>query len=314
MGVALDYWSGAPPANKPRGVLKLRDKYLKFLLLAPALIILLGTSFYPVLNSFWISLHDWRLTQSLELGPFVGADNYLRALKDSEFWNSTMVTLTFAALTVVLSLTISMGIALLLSKDKKHLAIIRALIIIPFAMSPALIGFSWRFMLDSEYGLFNKIIGFLIPPLADVAWFGHPVYAMIALVTVELWIWVPFVTLTFVSGLMALPKEVYEAANVDGASSVYRFFHITLPLMKPIIYVAATLQTMFALKVFDPVVTMTQGGPGNSTNVLNHHVFQTAFRYFDMGYAAALAYLLAAIIILLSAFYMRQLVKGGDWN
>ncbi|WP_078412624.1 carbohydrate ABC transporter permease [Priestia abyssalis] len=292
----------------------MNQKLFKYVLLAPAFILIAATTFYPLMRSFWISLHEWDLKTSAEMGPFIGLDNYIRAFSDSQFWHSVGVTLIFATSTVVLTLTLSIIVALLLSKDKKYLSYLRAVLIIPFAMSPALIGFSWRFMLNSDYGLFDKIIGFLIPPLSDVVWLGTSTTAMMALISVVVWIWLPFMSLMFISGLMGMPGEVFEAAKMDGATPLKTLFHITLPMLKPIILIASILMTMFTLKAFDPVVTMTRGGPGDSTEVLNFFIYKTGFRYFDMGYSSALGYILALITIVFVVIYMRRLVKGDDWN
>ncbi|SIS06600.1 carbohydrate ABC transporter membrane protein 1, CUT1 family [Peribacillus simplex] len=292
----------------------MNQKLFKYVLLAPAFMLIAATTFYPLMRSFWISLHEWDLKTSVGMGAFIGLDNYIRAFSDSQFWNSVRATLIFAASTVVLTLILSLIVALLLSKDKKYLSYLRAVFIIPFAMSPALIGYSWRFMLNPDYGLFDKIIGFLIPPLSDVVWLGTNSTAMIALISVVVWIWLPFMSLMFISGLMGMPGEVFEAAKMDGASPLKTLFHITLPMLKPIILIASILMTMFSLKAFDPVVTMTRGGPGDSTEVLNFFIYKTGFRYFDMGYSSALGYILALITIVFVIIYMRKLVKGDDWN
>lgn len=284
------------------------------MLLTPALILICSTTLYPLIRSFWISLHDWDLKESAEMGPFIGFDNYIRALSDSQFWNSVWITFIFTASTVVLTLILSIFVGLLLSKEKRYLSYLRVVLIIPFAMSPALVGFSWRFMLNPDYGFFDKIIGFLIPPLADVVWLGSSTTAMIALVSVVIWIWLPFMSLMFISGLMGMPREVFEAAQIDGATRLQTLFHITLPMLKPIILIASILMTMFTLKAFDPVVTLTKGGPGNSTEVLNFFIYKTGFRFFDMGYSSALGYILALITIGFVIIYMRRLVKGDDWN
>ncbi|WP_408008302.1 carbohydrate ABC transporter permease [Pseudalkalibacillus sp. A8] len=292
----------------------MKSNYFKYLLLAPALIIMAAVTVYPLIKSFWISLHEWKLTDSLEIGPFIGLDNYLRAFSTPEFWNSIKVTLTFTFCTVVLVLLLSIAVALFLSREKRHLSYIRAILIIPFALSPALVGISWRFMLNPEYGLFDHIIGFFIPPLADTVWLGEPGFAMAALISVVIWIWLPYMSLMFISGLMAMPKELFEAAKVDGASYFQILMHIKIPILKPIILIAAILMTMFTLKQFDPIVTLTHGGPGDSTEVLNYHVYKTGFRYFDMGYASALGYILALITVLFAVAYMRKLVKGEGWK
>ncbi|NQD65005.1 sugar ABC transporter permease [Bacillus haikouensis] len=292
----------------------MNKKLFKYLLLTPALILICSTTLYPLIRSFWISLHDWDLKESAEMGPFIGFDNYIRALSDSQFWNSVWITFIFTASTVVLTLILSIFVGLLLSKEKRYLSYLRVVLIIPFAMSPALVGFSWRFMLNPDYGFFDKIIGFLIPPLADVVWLGSSTTAMIALVSVVIWIWLPFMSLMFISGLMGMPREVFEAAQIDGATRLQTLFHITLPMLKPIILIASILMTMFTLKAFDPVVTLTKGGPGNSTEVLNFFIYKTGFRFFDMGYSSALGYILALITIGFVIIYMRRLVKGDDWN
>ena len=290
------------------------NKLFKYVLLAPALLLIAATTFYPLLKSFWISLHKWDLKVSAEMGPFIGFDNYIRAFTDSQFWNSVGVTVIFSGFTVIFTIVLSIMVALLLSKEKTYLSYLRVVLIIPFAMSPALIGYSWRFMLNSDYGLFDKIIDFFIPAISDVVWLGTGFTAMIALISVVVWIWLPFISLMFISGVMGMPREVFEAAQVDGATSIQTLFKITLPMLKPIILIATILMTMFSLKAFDPVVTMTQGGPGGSTEVLNFFIYKTGFRFFDMGYSSALGYILALITILFVIIYMRRLVKGDEWN
>ena len=290
------------------------NKAYKYALLTPAILLIALTTIYPLIQSFWISLHSWDLTRSVNIESFVWFDNYIRAFSDTQFWNSVLVTIIFTVGTVATTIILGFGVALLLSKEKKHLSFLRAVLIIPFALSPALVGYSWRFMLNPEYGLFDRIIGFLIPPLADVVWLGSPTTAMIALISVVVWIWLPFMSLMLISGLMGLPEEVFEAAAVDGASKWTILIKITVPMMKPILLISTILMTMFTLKAFDPVVTLTQGGPGTSTEVLNFLIYKTGFRYFDMGYSSALGYILAIITVGFVVVYMRSLNKGGGWN
>ena len=292
----------------------MRDSTVKWVLLLPALIFLGATSAYPLLYSFYLSFHEWNLGRSLTIGPYVGLENYTRAFSSEAFWQSIRATSIFTAASVVLVIGISILVALLLSKEKPYISFVRSIMIIPFAMSPALVGFSWRFMLERGFGFIHFILGSIIPPLKNVTWVADPLYAMIALISVEIWIFVPLMSLIFISAIMGLPKDVYEAAKVDGATALQSFFHITLPLLKPIILISTILMTMFALKVFDPVVTLTQGGPGSATRLLNFSVYQTAFKFFDFGYAAALGYILAFILIGFQLVYMRFLVRGGGWK
>lgn len=290
------------------------NKYFKYVLILPALIIMGTITLFPLIRSFWISLHEWDLKKSIEMGDFVGLENYIRAFNDPVFWNSFWVTLIFTVATVIITITLAILVALLLSRDKPYLSYLRAILIIPFALSPALVGYSWRFMLNPDYGIFDKIIGFLIPPLDNIVWLGTPTTAMMALISVAVWIWLPFMSLMFISGIMGISQEVYEAAKIDGANAVQTFLKITLPMIQPIVMIATILMTMFALKQFDPIVTLTSGGPGDSTEVLNFLVYTTSFRYFEMGYGAALGYILAIITVAFVVIYMRKLVKGDEWK
>ncbi|MEK4562714.1 sugar ABC transporter permease [Staphylococcus sp. FSL K6-3157] len=288
----------------------MKTKSFKYITLIPALIILGLITFYPLLNSLWISLHEWNLTLNNTMGKFVGFNNYLRAFKDPTFWNSLTVTLIFTVLTVVITIIGAILSALLLSKDKPYITFVRAVLIVPFALSPALVGYSWKFMLNPDYGVFSKIIGTIIPPLDGFIWLGNPFTALLSLVSVAVWIWLPFMTLMFISGILSLPNEAYEAAKMDGANKIQCFFKITLPLLKPITLLSTILMTMFALKQFDPIVTMTGGGPGDSSTVLNFLVYQTSFKYFEMGYGSALGYILAIITIAFVMVYTKVLTKG----
>jgi len=286
----------------------------KYVLLTPAVLLIGATTLYPMLQSFWISLHDWDLKESLQIGAFVGLGNYARALTDEQFWNAIFATMKFALSAVVVTLILSIAVALVLSKENRLYSYIRSILIVPFAMSAALIGYSWKFMLNPDYGFFTTIVGAVIRPIGSIVWLGSPTGAMAALVSILVWIWLPFMSLMLISGLMSLPREVFEASRVDGANAAQTLFRITLPMMQPIILVATILMTMFALKAFDPIVTLTAGGPGSSTEVLNYFVYKTGFRYFDMGYSSALGYILAMITIVFVIVYMRRLVKGGEWN
>src|SRR5699024_2188807 len=290
----------------------MKSKHFQYLLVAPALIIMAIITVFPLINLLWMSLHKLNLKESLDIGSFVGLDNYIKAFKDPTFWNSVWVTLIFTGATVVVTIGLAILVALLLSKEKKYISFIRAVLIITYALSPALVGYSWRLMLTPDYGGFDKIVSFLIPPLSNVVWLANAFTAMIALISVAVWIWLPFMTLMFISGIMGLPKEVYEAAKIDGANDFQTFFKITLPMIQPILLISTILMTMFALKQFDPLVTLTSGGPGASTEVLNFFVYQSSFRYFNMGYGAALGYILAFITLAFVIVYMCKLLKGDE--
>jgi multiple sugar transport system permease protein len=176
-------------------------------------------------------------------------------------------------------------------------------------MSPALIGISFRFFLNPEYGAFQAVLATAIPWFAGKVWLADSTLSMIAVVASDVWHWAPYMTLVMLGGLASIPAETQESAKIDGASSWAVFRDITLPQLKPVIGIILLLKTVFALKAFDTIYTLSSGGPGTSTQTLAYFVYQTAFNYYDMGYAAAAAYVLTAVLMVLAGFYLRLLFK-----
>lgn len=283
----------------------MRGKYAKFILLTPALLVVLATTAYPLLYAVYVSFHTWRLAQSSSPGAWAGLTQYRYALRDEGFRNSVVVTIEFTVLSVVLSVVIGLAIALLLQRASRMNTVMKTLLIFPYAVSPTLKGFSWRFMLNPSYGVYQKVIGTLIPPLKDTVWLGHPAPALFSIAMSEVWGWAPLIALMFLGALGAISIEIAEAAKLDGATNWQAFRFITLPILLPVILIVTLLKTIFSLKMFDQVVTMTGGGPGRSTQTLNFYVYQVGFKNLDMGYASALAILLVACLSVFAFLYVK---------
>ena len=286
-----------------------QNQYTKFFLLTPALLLIVGTTLYPLLSAFVLSFQQWRLNRTPAPAGFVGLDNYLNAFGDQYFLMSVLVTLEYTVISVVLSIALGLAMALLLQKRTPLNLFVRLFLIFPFAVSPALKGLSFVFFLNPDYGVFHALISMLFPPAKEMVWLADPFWGLFWLAISELWGWVPLFALTFIGALGAISTEIFEAAKVDGAENWDVFWKITLPLLKPVIIIVILLKTIFSLKLFDQVVTMTGGGPGRSTQTLNFYIYLTAFRNLDMGYAAALAFILFAVLALFAYFYMRALSR-----
>ena len=197
----------------------MRDRLLKYFLVFPAIFVVALTAFWPLFQSFYLSFREWKLNRARESRAlweyeYDGLeniaylfDNYLLALEDDLFWNSVRVTSIFTVTSVLVSVGLALGLALLLAPGGKFRLTVRTLLILPFAMSPALIGVSWRFMFQPDFGLFKAFFDVLIPPLADVDWLGDANLAMIALVGSEVWHWTPYLTLVFIGGLATVPQD-----------------------------------------------------------------------------------------------------------
>lgn len=284
----------------------MNNRKLALILLGPAILIVAFTTIYPMLSSLWTSLHVLNLARSLDLGRFVGIENYEEAFRhDPEFWTVMRVTATFVLIDVSLTILAALGLAILLLRAGFGQTVLRTLIILPFAMSPALIGISWRFMFNPEYGAFARTIGAVFPFMRNVDYFASPTLSMAALISSDVWHWAPYFTFMLMGGLASIPPETQEAARIDGATNWRVFRDVTLPQLAPVLVVAVILKSVFALKVFDAIVTMTAGGPGRSTTTLAFFAYHLGFRDYDFGYAAAVAYILTAILFLLSLSYMR---------
>lgn len=287
-----------------------RGRYTKYALLAPTLIIVIAVSIYPVIFAFTTSFRDWRLARSLTPGDFIGLDNYTRAFQDENFINSLGVTARFVVISVSLSIVLGLLFAVVLQRRTRLTAIAKIALILPFAVAPAIRGFTWRFMLNPQYGAFDLIVDTLFPFMADIAWLSEPFWALLMLALTEVWGWSSLVALMFLGALGTINPEITEAASLDGANEWQTFWRITIPMLYPIILLVTLLRIIFSLKIFDQVVTLTGGGPGNSTETLNFFVYKNGFRFFDMGYASALGYILMVIMLVAAYFYVKSLLRS----
>lgn len=287
----------------------MKERTLSYALLVPAFVIVLATTLYPLAYSFVTSFREWDLTKQRRPGGFVGVENYVHAATESGFQNSLWVTTIFVVTSVILTVFLAMLLALLLRRTGRLHTFTRIILILPFAMSPALIGVSYRFMFNPEFGVLAKGLGAVFPGLEGTPWLANPDLAMAILVITDIWHWTPYMTFMCLGGLASIPRETEEAARIDGASNLRIVFGIILPQMKGVLLVTAVLKTIFALKMFDQVVTLTGGGPGTSTETMAFFIFNVGFKWFDMGYASALAWILTVIMMLISAWYVRMLLS-----
>ncbi len=284
----------------------MRDRYLKYLLVMPAVLVVFATAVWPLAESLRLSLYAGRLSRPNFPQGFIGIENYTWAFfEEPAFWNSVWVTGTYTLATVVLCTALSLGLALLLAPGGRFRLSVQSLLIIPFAMSPALIGVSFRFMFNPEFGLFDAFFGLLVPPLATISWLSDPVLAFWVCVMADVWGWIPFLTLVLIGGMSSIPRDTIEAAQVDGASGWRVLRDVTLPQLMPVLAVVIILKTIFSLKTFDQVYMLTNGGPGTATQTLSHYVYFNGLKYSNLGYSAAVAWLLVIPMLLLTYAYAR---------
>lgn len=290
----------------------MRDHVLKYLLVLPAIVVVAATAIWPLARSLVLSFYTGRLNRPGFPQGFLGIDNYYWAIfEEPAFWNSVFVTTVYTIATVAVTVSLALGLALLLVPGGKFRMSVQTLLILPFAMSPALIGVSFRFMFNPEFGLFDAFFGLLIPPLAEINWLSDPVLAFIVCVLADVWGWIPFLTLVLIGGLAAIPSDTIEAAQVDGAGSWRVFRDVTLPQLGPVLAVVVILKSIFSLKTFDQVYMLTNGGPGAATQTLSHYVYFNGLKYGQIGYSAAVAWLMVIPMIALTYAYARLVFRKG---
>jgi multiple sugar transport system permease protein len=279
-------------------------RLLPYVMLTPAVVVLLLLSVYPLIYAVTVSLQttsgDWTVA------------NFTRLIDDPFLRVSLLQTLIYAAGALAGEFTIGLALALLVDNGIRARNLFRVLLLVPMIAPPVVVAVIWRLIFNPNFGLINGTLSAWGIDTTRLTWLASPSLALLSVILVDIWQWTPFIFLILLAGLQAIPREPYEAAMVDGASWRQTLTHITLPLLKPAILVALLLRTMDLLRVFDQIFILTQGGPGFATETISLYVYKTAFRFFDFGYAAAISFLLLALVNVISIGYVRLLRKGSN--
>ncbi|HEX2191221.1 MAG TPA: sugar ABC transporter permease [Longimicrobiaceae bacterium] len=279
-------------------------------LVAPALAAILLVAVFPLGWTVWESLHRHDLRMPWLGRPFVGLGNYAEILRDGRFRGAMAHTATFTAVTVALELLLGLFLALAMNRAFRGRALVRAAVLVPWAIPTVVAALLWRFLFDSQAGVVNAALTGLGATAEAPVWFVDGTLAWVPLVLADVWKTTPFVALLLLAGLQNIPGELYEAAAVDGAGRWGRLRHVTLPLLRPAILVALVFRTMDAFRVFDLVYVLTGGGPGTATETIALYTFNTLFQNLRFGYGSALSVTVFAVTFALAMIYVRALGTG----
>lgn len=280
-----------------------KDPALARILLAPAFLLLLLIVVYPVCRLLWTSLFDISLSSGMP-PRFVGVGNFASLASDPEFWSSLTNTLLITLITVPAALLFGLALALIANMPFRVRWPVRLGLLIPWAMPLAFVGMIGGWFFQSDYGVVNDILRHFRS--TRIIWFNSGWLAFFAICLTITWKTSSFVALVLLAGLQTIPKELYEAASVDGAGPLRRFVHVTLPLLRPAIAVAVIFRMITSLQTFDIPVTMTRGGPGTATVTLAMYIHQNTVDFLDLGYGAALAVVLFVVSMGVTTLYLRQ--------
>jgi multiple sugar transport system permease protein len=281
-----------------------------YFLVLPCVSYLILMFIFPFSLSLWYSFTDFSLVRGFESINFVGLNNYFKMFRDPVVLNAIFLTILFTVSVIILQLILGLGSALILNTVKKGFRVVTTIYMLPMVIAPSIIALIMRFQWSYSHGLVNYFLSLI--GIAPLSWLGDENLALIAVIFTEVWHQSPFVGLTVLAGLQALPVAPYEAANIDGASRWQRFRYITLPLLKPVLMVALLFRTIFTLRLFDIIFILTGGGPGRATYVLSIDIYYEFLSHYEIGYASAISWVLALITMVLSAVYLKSIYK--EWR
>lgn len=273
---------------------------LAYLFVGPAILLVLSVRLYPTLDAIRLSLYDMHLGRPTR---FIGLGNYVSLLSDDRLWINLRVTAIFACATVVLSFAIGFLLALLLWRASRGLSFFRTVLFIPYVIALIVVALMWRWLLDPVQGLLNHVL--VLVSGEPLPFLARPVTALWSLIIVAVWNLYPFPMILLLAGLTAIPQELYAAARVDGVGAWRQFTGITLPLLRPTMFITLTMVTLFSLYAVDLPFALTGGGPASATEVLGVRLYVEAFQYFNRGYASTIGVLILAINTILVVLYGR---------
>jgi multiple sugar transport system permease protein len=285
----------------------LSDRAICGLFVSPALAILLLMVVYPFLSLLYYSTLRFSALRPAQGSSYIGLTNYTRLLSDPALWERFIFTGQFVLATVCVQFVVGIAVAYAFQRDFRGRDALFTVAMLPMMLCPIIVGFLWRYMFNSEWGVVNYLVTLVGLPKID--WLGVPTNALWAVVIADAWMWTPFVILLATAAFRGIPKDINEAAEIDGASPAFRFFRITLPISMPILLIAFLLRLIDAFKQSDLFLAMTGGGPGSDTETAAFRLGKVAFSHFFTGQASAFAIVLLIIVTGLSMIFMRLLTR-----
>jgi multiple sugar transport system permease protein len=278
------------------------DRHFDILMIMPALIVLLAMVGGPLVYTIGLSFTEWKIS-SVKGPEFAGIVNFIKIFQDAYFYEALWVTFYFTFGSLFFQIILGVMLAEFLNRKFKGIGLVRSVLVLPMASTPVAISILWRLMLHPTLGILNYFLARL--GIAIQPWLSQQHTVLPALIVVDVWHWTPLIMLIAMAGMATIDRTLYEAGVIDGASGLQLFWHITLPLIRPAVVVAAMLRLMDSLKTFDMIYVVTNGGPGNASRILNLLVFDQGFRYFQMGYASSLVIFMTVLMMGLTLALIR---------
>jgi multiple sugar transport system permease protein len=288
------------------------EQKLGWLFILPAFLVLAIVVLYPLLHTFYLSLQHKVLIQPMK-DRFIGLDNYQQLFTSATTWKYIGITVIFTSASVFFKMVVGLGSALLLNVKGKAAKIYTSVLMIPWFIPSVVASLIWSWILHDQFGVLNHVLRSIRLIDENIVWLGEKGLALIAVILVDVWVGLPFMTIVLLAGLKTIPKEQLEAASIDGAHFLQKLWFIILPGMKHVLIVMGTISLIGTFNSFNIIYTLTGGGPVNATNTLVIHIYRTAFTDYNFGMASALAVFTFFIILLLVLFYRKKLDSKGEF-
>ncbi|NRF90383.1 sugar ABC transporter permease [Paenibacillus frigoriresistens] len=282
-----------------------KESSLAWILILPCLLMIFGLAVYPIIYSFWLSLHHASLLSQVR--TFNGFENYTEVLKSAEFWASMARTMYYVFVSLAVQIVIGISVAVVLNQDFKGRRFVRSVMLLPWAIPNIVNAVMWEWIYNASYGALNGLLMQLGITNEKISWLGSKFLALNMIVAADTWKMVPFYAILLLAGMQTIPKDLYESARIDGSDSWKSFFHITIPMLKPVLLVIMVLRTMQCFGVFDIIYILTKGGPANGTMTISYYVYFETFGNLNFGKGSAISFIVAIIILLISLVYIKLL-------
>jgi multiple sugar transport system permease protein len=284
------------------------DRHFKWLMVAPAALLILALSIYPLLFSLWVNFvnYDFQIPGH----DFVGLQNFSQIINDPLAWSSLWLTILLSVIVVAIEFLLGLALALSMVKMFRGRGILMSILIVPLFISPVIVGQSWALFLQRPFGPADFLLSQLLGRPIAISWVGETPWVYIAIVVADVWQWTPFMFVILLAGLAAIPPHLYEAAELDGIGAAQAFLYITLPQLTPIILLAITFRLLDAVKLFDVIFMLTGGGPGTATYTISFYLYQIGFQQFHLSIATAGSWLFLILLSIVITVLVRRLLRA----
>jgi multiple sugar transport system permease protein len=302
--------SSMAPIHRPgsqNGFSAWTDRHFKWLIIAPAVLLILALSVYPLLFSLWVDFVNYDF--EIPGHAFVGLQNFIDVVTDPVARNALYLTVILSVINVAVEFVLGLALALAMVKMFRGRGIVMSILIVPLFICPVIVGQSWALFLERPFGPADYVLSEILGHPVTISWLTGAPWYYVSIIVADVWQWTPFMFVILLAGLASIPPHLYEAAELDGVSTLQAFFYVTLPQLAPIIWLSITFRLLDAVRLFDVIFMMTGGGPGTATYTYSYYLYQVGFQQFHLSVATAGSWIFLILISVVITVLVRRLLR-----